>query len=87
MGEQILVRVSHRVVRLRAGSWAKVKSGEQGEGLGQGKVSQVRVGVRVRVRRRVMLRVRVRVNLGNGLDRAERDGGRVDEACGIGATG
>ena len=55
--------------------------------MGQGKVSQVRVGVRVRVRRRVMLRVRVRVNLGNGLDRAERDGGRVDEACGIGATG
>ena len=42
---------------------------------------------RVRVRLRVMLRVRVRVNLGNGLHRAERDGGRVDEACGIGATG
>ena len=62
MGEQILVRVSHRVVRLRAGSWAKVKSGEQGEGLGQGTVSQVRVGVRVGVRLRVMLRVRVRVN-------------------------
>ena len=59
MGEQILVRVSYRVVR--AGSWAKVKSGEQGEGLGQDTVSQVRVGVRVGVRLRVMLRVRVRV--------------------------
>ena len=81
MGEQILVRVSHRVVR--AGSWAKVKSGEQGEGLVRARL--VRVRVRVRVRLRVMLRVRV--NLGNGLDRAERDGGRVDEACGIGATG
>ena len=83
MGEQILVRVSHRVVR--AGSWAKVKSGEQGEGLVRARL--VRVRVRVRVRLRMMLRVRVRVNLGNGLDRAERDGGRVDEACGIGATG
>ena len=48
---------------------------------------RVRVRVRVRVRLRVMLRVRVRVNLGNGLHRAEGDGGRVDEACGIGATG
>ena len=87
MGEQILVRVSHRVVR--AGSWAKVKSGEQGEGLVRARLVRlrVRVRVRVRVRLRVMLRVRVRVNLGNGLDRAERDGGRVDEACGIGATG
>ena len=83
MGEQILVRVSYRFVR--AGSWAKVKSGEQGEGLVRARL--VRVRVRVRVRLRMMLRVRVRVNLGNGLDRAERDGGRVDEACGIGATG
>ena len=45
---------------------------------------RVGVGVGVRVRVRVMARVRVRVRvgeqlLGDGLDRAERDGGRVDD--------
>ena len=85
MGEQILVRVSYRVVR--AGSWAKVKSGEQGEGLVRARLVRLRVRVRARVRVRLRVMLRVRVNLGNGLDRAERDGGRVDEACGIGATG